>query len=59
MGRGNRLNINIDEVRTFNPRLANYIVKNPIQAIRHFEGTLNDSVKEIKDNSGKGGSEKT
>ena len=45
IGRGNRLNINMDEVRQFNPRLANYIIRNPIEAIRFFEDSLNDTVK--------------
>jgi hypothetical protein len=37
IGRGNRLNVNIDEVRHFNDKLSQYIVKNPIEAIKMFE----------------------
>jgi DNA replicative helicase MCM subunit Mcm2 (Cdc46/Mcm family) len=30
VGRGNRLNVSIDEVRHFNPKLANYVKNKPI-----------------------------
>jgi hypothetical protein len=36
-GRGARFNVNLDELRQFNPRLANFVVKHPIDAIKMFE----------------------
>jgi len=41
VGRGSRYNVNIDELREFNPKLANYVLKNPIEAIKMFEDALN------------------
>lgn len=41
IGRGTRLNLDIDEIRSINPRLARYIIKNPIESIRMFEDNLN------------------
>jgi len=41
IGRGQRLSVNIDEVRHFNPRLAGYIKSKPIEAIKIFEDQLN------------------
>ena len=37
IGRGQRLNVNIDEVRAFDPKLSQYITRNPIEAINMFE----------------------
>ena len=47
VGNGNRLNVNIDEIRSLNPGLARYIIKNPIEAIRMFEDNLNQSVRSL------------
>ena len=58
IGRGQRLNINIDEVRSFNPRLSQYITKNPIEAVNLFEKELNSTVKGMQEDNGKGKSEK-
>ena len=44
-----RLNVNIDELRTFNANLANYIIKHPIEAIKMFEDHLNSQVKDMKE----------
>lgn len=49
IGRGNRLNVNIDEVRHFNDKLSQYIIKNPIEAIKMFEDQLSQTIKGIKD----------
>jgi DNA replicative helicase MCM subunit Mcm2 (Cdc46/Mcm family) len=45
MGRSNRLSVDIDEVRKFNPRLANYIKNRPIEGIKIFEDLLNTKVR--------------
>lgn len=60
IGRGSRLNLNIDELRQFNPKLANYILKNPIQAIKMFEDHLNSQIKTLKEDgmNSKAGNEK-
>lgn len=48
VGHGNRLNVNIDEIRSLNPGLARYIIKNPIEAIRMFEDNLNQGVRSLE-----------
>jgi len=53
IGRGTRLNIDIDEVRKFNPRLSNYIKANPIEAIKIFEDQLNQTVRGMQEDNGK------
>mmetsp|Transcript_9984 Transcript_9984/g.15095 ORF Transcript_9984/g.15095 Transcript_9984/m.15095 type:complete len:551 (+) Transcript_9984:39-1691(+) len=58
-GKGNRLTLNLDEVRHFNPRLASYIVRNPLSAIQIFEDQLNQAVRQMQEDSGKQNSEKT
>ena len=45
IGRGQRLNVDIDEVRNHSPKLARYMQKKPIDAIKMFEDNLNESVK--------------
>jgi len=63
LGRSNRLNINMDELRTFNPRLAQFVLRKPLEAIKMFQDQLNQTVKGMQDDAthGKGGmnSEKT
>lgn len=58
IGRSNRLNVDIDEVRKFNPSLANYIKNHPIEGIKIFEDLLNQSVRGMQEDHGKGNSEK-
>lgn len=57
IGKGQRLSVNIDEVRQFAPKLSSYITKNPIEAIKMFEDSLNQTVKGFVEDNGK--SEKT
>ena len=57
LGRGKRLNVSIDEVRQFRPKLSAYIVRQPIEAISAFEEALNAEIKNLKDDVG-GKSEK-
>ena len=45
VGRSNRFNVNLDELRQFNPKLANYVIKDPIQAIKMFQDQLNQTIK--------------
>ena len=58
IGRNNRFNINIDELRQFNPLLANHVIKNPIEAIKIFEDQLNNTIRGLQEDGGKMGSEK-
>lgn len=58
MGRGQRFSVNIDEVREFNRGLSAYIAKNPIEAIKMFEDQLNQTVKGLQEDGGKGNQEK-
>ena len=53
IGRGQRFSVNIDEVRQFNPRLSQYIIKKPIEAIKIFEDGLNQTVRGMQEDSGK------
>ena len=41
--------MNIDELRQFNPKLASYILRHPLEAIKMFEDQLNASVKSLSD----------
>jgi hypothetical protein len=36
IGKGTRLNVNMDELRAFNPRLAAFVLKDPLAAIKMF-----------------------
>ncbi|CDW73635.1 mcm2 3 5 family protein [Stylonychia lemnae] len=54
IGRQQRFNVNLDELRQFNPKLANFVVRDPIQAIKLFQDQLNQSIKGMNDGSGKG-----
>jgi hypothetical protein len=36
IGRQTRFNVNMDELRQFNPRLAQFVTKDPISAIQMF-----------------------
>ena len=62
LGRSNRLNVNMDELRQFNPRLAQFVLRKPLEAIKMFQDQLNQTVKGMQDDAtyGKGmNSEKT
>lgn len=50
-----RLSVSIDDLRRTDPSLAKYVTKNPIDAVSMFEGELDRTVKEMTDDSGKGG----
>ena len=50
-----RLNVSIDDLRRTDPELAKYVTKNPVDAVSMFEGELDRSIKEMLDDSGKGG----
>jgi DNA replicative helicase MCM subunit Mcm2 (Cdc46/Mcm family) len=41
---GKRLDINIDEVRQFDPKLAAFIIRSPIEAISIFEELTNNII---------------
>ncbi len=58
IGKSNRFSVNIDELRTFNPRLANFVVKNPIEAIKMFQDQLNAKIRGLHEEGGKAGNEK-
>lgn len=45
----NRVNINLDDLRRYNPKLASFIQKRPTQAISMFEQKLNQLIKEMND----------
>jgi hypothetical protein len=46
-------------LRQFNPELANFVLQRPLDALNMFENQLDNSVKDLKDDSLKGGNEKT
>lgn len=58
IGKNNRFNVSIDEVRHFAPKLSQFITKNPIDAIKLFEDSLNQTVRGMQEDGGKGNSEK-
>lgn len=37
VGKQSRINIHLDEIRNFNPKLADYVLRHPIEAIKIFE----------------------
>ena len=56
--KGRRFNINIDNLRQFNPRLATFVTKHPIEAIKMFEDQLNATIRGMSEDGGKQNSEK-
>jgi hypothetical protein len=50
----NRLTFTIDEIRAADEDLANFVKKNPIEAINMFEGQLDGAIKDMKDEGAKG-----
>ena len=59
IGRGNRLTVNMDELRAFNPRLAQFVLKDPLSALKIFQDQLNQTIKGMQDDATGGKSEKT
>lgn len=55
---GNRMDINIDDVRKHSPDLAQYIVKNPIEAVAMFENQIDRSVQDLSEEQKKNKNEK-
>lgn len=49
-----RLPVSIDDLRRSDPDLANYVTRNPIDAVSMFEGELDRAIKEMTDDAGKG-----
>jgi DNA replication licensing factor MCM3 len=49
IGKHNRFSVNIDELRHFNPKLANFVLKHPVDAIKIFEDQLNNTVKGLSE----------
>lgn len=45
IGRGVRFNVNIDDLRQFNPNLSNFVLKKPVEAVKMFEDLLNATVR--------------
>ena len=41
IGNKSRFNVNMDELRAFNPKLSSFVLKHPIEAIKMFEDHLN------------------
>jgi DNA replication licensing factor MCM3 len=60
LGRSNRLNVSMDELRQINPRLAEFVLRKPLEGIKLFEDQLNQTVIFMQDDAtdGKGGNEK-
>ena len=50
----NRLTFTVDEVRDYDEDLANFVKKNPIEAINMFENQLDGAIKDMKDEGAKG-----
>lgn len=55
----NRLGVNLDKLRQFSGDLANFVLQRPLDALNMFENQLDNAVKDLQDNSGKTGNEKT
>lgn len=50
VGKGNRLTLNIDDIRRSDPGLASFILKSPLAAIRVFEENLNAQASQFTGN---------
>ena len=59
IGKRQRFSVSVDKVRQFAPKLSHYITKNPIEAIKMFEDSLNLTIKGMQEDNGKQNSEKT
>ncbi len=49
-----RFNVNVDELRQFNPRLASYVVHHPLESIKMFEDHLNSVANGLGEEGGSG-----
>ena len=47
--KNNRFNINIDELRQFNPQLATFIIRNPLKAVKMFQDHLNNNARAMRE----------
>jgi len=43
------LDINLDELRLYDPELADFVKKNPLESIHMFETQLDGHIKDLKD----------
>lgn len=43
--------MNIDELRQFNPRMAGFVIRDPLAALKMFQDTLNENIKGLKEES--------
>lgn len=51
---GNRLDVNLNDLRIYDSELANFVKRNPIEAISMFETQLDGHIKDLTDSSLKG-----
>ena len=51
IGKSTRLTVDMDHIRKFDANLANFILKNPLQAVKLFEDQLNAQVGQLSQNS--------
>lgn len=54
IGRQNRLTVNMDELRQFNPRLAQFVLRDPLYAIKMFQDQLNQTIKGMQEDATNG-----
>ena len=45
----------MDELRQFNPRLASFVIRDPLFAIKMFQDQLNQTIKGMQEDSTNGG----
>ena len=50
VGDKSRFNIDLDQLRDFDPKLTQYIIKNPVKGIQLFEDRVNKLLSELNDN---------
>ena len=54
--KGTRLSVNVDDVRRFDPRLASFVVRDPLAALKMFQDHLNATAKSLHEEArGKAG----
>ncbi len=54
IGKGNRLTVNMDELRQHNPRLAQFVLRDPLFAIKMFQDQLNQTIKGMQEDATNG-----